>query len=333
MKLVFAHFETKLPRHLKVNLDRVASLFPDQELVLITDLKKLRPISGVKLQKYSNSDARNILELSLNHPMEFRRKFWLTTLLRLVAVAEYVKAQDEPVLHIESDVLIAEDFPIEAFELLNTEVAFPLVSPGLGVASTFFIRDKKAAENFLDFIYGAVKVNPNTTDMKILFEYASNHADRVTVLPTTPMNPEAFQNPTSEVSIETLTGNLDFFGGIFDTVDMGFFLLGEDARNHRGIRKLRTLDPLSFVNLRYLDFIFSETRNFLNVNEGFSGKIYPVYSLHVHSKDLAAFRLSTSSNTLRKAVQSQNLPSSRTLRPIIFVRLASKFILKRLRLL
>jgi hypothetical protein len=331
MKLVFAHFITPIPNHLLANIKRTREYFPDAEIVLITDIEIASNELGVEVFPFSGASETYFLKDELSHPMEFRNQFWLTTLLRVFAVCEYASLINDSVLHIESDVIISKFFPIDKFESIEHEVAYPIVSPGFGVASTLFIRDREAALNLTNFVSSTVSSDSTTTDMKVLYEYFTAYPKRVMVLPTGIDVPGIFQNLETPVTPTTLTEGIAYFKGIFDTVDIGFFLIGEDPRNHRGFMRLRTLDRSSFINIRYLYFLFDKNSNFLSVWNPVQSHSLPIYSLHIHSKSLNVIEVKSSPRVLRSAVKSQFLPPSSKFNMQIFLEMSFQYLKKRLR--
>jgi hypothetical protein len=330
MKLVFAHFVTPLPSHLLENMARTRVLFPNEEIVLITDLDVALSQLNITIHKYENIHEQQFLKDGLSHPMEFRNQFWLTTLLRVIAVCDYSISIKDSIIHIESDVILASNFPLLKFASLNHEVAFPLVSSGLGVASTLFIKNREAATNLIDFIHKEVSKNSNTTDMKILYNYYIAHPGRVMVLPTAINLPGIFNGFSGSVTSAILIEGVNCFEGIFDTVDIGFYLLGEDPRNHRGFTHYRTLDDSSFVNIRFLSFSFNEKTKFLELENPITKSNIPIFSLHIHSKNNKAIDAKSSPRILRRAISKQHDSSDRKFNLKVFLALTKHYLMKRM---
>ena len=152
MNIVFAHFKTKFPKHLILNLQRTAKLFPEHQVVLITDqdVSKL-DIQGLTMFFFDESPEWLEIESLLEHPKDFRGNFWFTSLARFVAISAFMQLNDCPLVHIESDVIISSDFPFEKFSKIESVFAYPVINDNLAIASCLFIRDKQAAmflENF-----------------------------------------------------------------------------------------------------------------------------------------------------------------------------------------
>ena len=169
MKIVFAHFNSKLPKHLILNLKRTISLFPSHEVHLITDqdLTKVK-INNLSVSKYHPSDNWNNLEKRIQHPKFFRNNFWFTSLARFIAIAEFVKIHDEEIIHIESDVIISDDFPFKMFSKLNVDFSFAIVNSEQAIASCLFIGNSRAADELIRITLESAIENNLTTDMYIL---------------------------------------------------------------------------------------------------------------------------------------------------------------------
>ena len=181
--LVFAHFGTKLPKHLVWNLRRTSVIFPASEIVLLTDQSNIKHLPpNVRIITMTEIFGAELLKLSSTHPMSFRNGFWFNTFLRLLAVCEFVIEFDAPVVHIEGDVLISQDFPVGDFANLPESIAYPLVSQRCGVASTLYIRDSSAALLMRASILEMSKKNSQLTDMTFLKQFYDLHNSRVSPL-------------------------------------------------------------------------------------------------------------------------------------------------------
>ena len=276
MHLVFAHFESKIPPYLQDNLIRMKSFFPQQELTLITDMEissRLKSILTVKpIQHGATWEA---IKSRLNHPREFRNNFWFTSLIRLVEVATLSIEKNNSILHVESDVLIARDFPFSELDTNGRLLALPRFNQDLAISSTLFLKDARAGQILMNACIRAVEEDASTTDMHILGQLFSSHPHEIHQLESGLglFNP-ARSDPTH---------------GIFDGLEIGQYLLGEDARNNRGIRYIRRKNPYGVLEVSKMSFEFDEGRDFPNLMDQ-SGRTIPIYSLHIHSKRRMMFR-------------------------------------------
>jgi hypothetical protein len=221
---MFAHFYSRLPRHLLLNLERTVLLFPEHEVILVTDQETRELyIPNLQVLKYASSLDWSQIEDTLSHPKGFRNNFWFISLARFIAIAEVSRGSLKPILHVESDVILASDFPFDLFLSLEKDFAFPIVSDALAIASCLYFRNGLAASKLARFTIDSVHSNQSTTDMHILRDFLDRYPEDVYVLPSTPSQTGALSSASVEFLNQTEIGIRDF-GGIFDGFDIGRFL-------------------------------------------------------------------------------------------------------------
>jgi hypothetical protein len=94
--------------------------------------------------------------------------------------------------------------------------------------------------------------------------------------------------------INVLTGASESLGGIIDGVEIGQYFFGTDPRNRRG-RILRRQDiAQGFLRVGDCSLIFDKNRGFPNliVSGDAERKQYPMFALHLPSKEVSLFTLS-----------------------------------------
>lgn len=320
MQIVFAHFYSRLPKHLVLNLERTISLFPEHEICLITDQDSNQiQIRGLEISTYNPSTSWRRIETNLNHPADFRNNFWFISLARFIAIAEASKGSLKPMLHVESDVLLASDFPFELFLSLKKDFAFPIVSQDLAIASCLYIKNGSAAEELARFTIDSVISNNSTTDMHILRNFINQYPEKVQVMPSAPYQPKAFQNASKEFLSQTKSA-ISHFEGIFDGFDIGRFLFGDDPRNDRGFSVLRRNDSRTYLDVSKVDLLVTEERDFPSVRNSLDFSVLPIYSLHIHSKKLDIFRENDSKKSIKKAILKSKNRSKRVFSFSIFLK-------------
>jgi hypothetical protein len=312
MEIVFVHFGSKFPKHLILNLTRMCDLFPSDLVVLITDVNENLGISKKNFRKsYFTLDVDyQLLSENLNHPKDFRNNFWFTSLARIYALCDYVVSNNVSILHIESDVLVAGDLPMNRFSICDRPIAFTVVGERSGVASVMWIKNARAAIHLKKYAAKSAQRDPMTTDMKILGQYQEEFPQMVRALASFPTeNVGSYRALSPQIAADfEYTENL--FEGFFDAADVGQYLLGDDPRNHRGIKLLRKQLETSYLKPREVKFVYSETRSFLNIDSGSRSRFY---SLHIHSKDPAVFKKDRIQDVLLKAIRNQDKPKKRIL--------------------
>ena len=329
MEIVFVHFGSKFPKHLILNLKRTCELFPDLPVVLVTDGPEKLEIGkdNFRISHFTMNRDYQVLNENLNHPKDFRNNFWFTSLARIYALCDYVASNNVPILHIESDVLIAHDLPIDRFQMCDRPIAYTVVGKGSGVASVMWIQNSQAAFHLRDYASKSAQKDPTSTDMKILGRYQEEFPQRVRVLASFSIENARSYKSLSPQIVEDFTYTENLFEGFFDAADVGRYLFGDDPRNHRGIKLLRQQLETSYLSPREIRFVYSETRNFLSTAFGSQNRFY---SLHIHSKDNVVFEEHKIQGALCRAIRNQDKPEERILVLSVLIKSIKNSILRRM---
>ena len=331
MIILFCHFRTPLPTHLILNIKRTLNLFPDQNIYLLTDqsLETIK-IKNLKVHQYKSSKDWFELESLLKHPKNFRNNFWFTSLSRFIAISEFSRNFDSEILHLESDVIISSDFPFQQFISGEYLFQFPIVNDSLAIASILYIKNFTAAELLANLVMETARIDSNTTDMHILRILSKNFYVNFRMLPTSPSNDYVTPNAGNEF----FTANnkaLEFFLGVFDGFDIGRYLFGIDPRNGRGISKIRQPDNSVYLDTRKIHFIVDKQRDFPYIYDPITNITYPIFSLHIHSKNKKLFELISSKKIIDKAVRNSTKEPKSIFYPKIFVKSAFLSLNRRLK--
>ena len=318
MIILFCHFRTPLPKHLILNIKRTINLFPDQKIYLLTDQRpESIKIKNLSVQQYTQSKDWLELESLLQHPKEFRNNFWFTSLSRFIAISEFSKNFNSDILHLESDVIISSDFPFQ--QLINGKYLFqfPIVNDVLAIASILYLKNFTAAKHLANVVMDTARNDRNTTDMHILRILSQNSEIDFRMLPTFPSNKNVAPNASSKFLMANDKA-LQFFNGVFDGFDIGRYLFGIDPRNGRGISKIRQLDSSVYLDARKLNFIIDKKRDFPYIYDPITSIKYPIFSLHIHSKNNKLFKIISSKRIIDKAVKNSLKDPSSVFYPKIF---------------
>ena len=331
MIILFCHFRTPLPTHLILNIKRTIGLFPDQNIYLLTDQSRESiKIKNLKVQQYIPSEDWLELESLLKHPKEFRDNFWFTSLSRFIAISEFSEKLNTEILHLESDVIISSDFPFQQLISGRYLFQFPIVNDLLAIASILYIKNFKAAKYLASLVMDTARNDRKTTDMHILRILSQNSNADFRMLPTSPSN----KNVTPNAGRKFLMANdkaLQFFHGVFDGFDIGRYLFGIDPRNGRGISKIRQPDNSVYLDARKLHFIIDKNRDFPYIYDPITNIKYPIFSLHIHSKNIKLFKIISSKKIIDKAVKNSIKEPASVFYPKIFVRSAFLSLKRRLK--
>lgn len=284
MRVILIHLGRTIPDYVLMNLSHAATVFP-KELVFISDNQKalddansLGISTCIHTSEFSFSEIESIL---YSTDVLLR-----TSIQRFGILKEVIQKLKCPVIYLESDVLIFKDFPIREFEKIESELAYPLVSNGAGIASVFFVKNLDACTRMLNFFVSELSKNEFLTDMELLWRYKDHYPERVFVLPTTLEEISSRSEELENDFLAELKMNTGVFSGIFDSATWGQFLTGEHEVNSLGFRPLFHQQKHHFIK-PWRHAIEIDLEGTIKVS--LHGETVPLYCLHVHSKDLAFF--------------------------------------------
>jgi len=291
IEFVFIQLGKDLPSHLSPNLMLVHQMFPQTRINLVTskgvvigsDIAKF--VSQMEYE--SNPEIEKLLKVKSRNP-SFRNGFWRYSLERLFAIAYlHEKRPDKSLLHIESDVLLLQGFPLEKFRSIET-IAWMSVDSKKDIASLMFFPDVVASQIFLDDLVEFVTNAESPTDMTALNHLRIWNPSKYCLLPTWNRGlPELHSNLNTESVTEAV-----FSSGIFDAAGIGMWLTGFDPRNSYGF-----INYFATKDLRNAEFLVDPSSYTLELTQ--DGELFykndlvyiQVYNLHIHSKSLSIFSM------------------------------------------
>lgn len=307
-----------MPKYVYSNLSYLNETFPDHKVVLISDNEKtIDSAKKSSIETFLCSDYLDAAPKEYLHgipDLQFRGGFWFYTIARFFAIEQYLKTSpDKSILHVESDVLLMRNFPFEKFNSLNG-LAFPIVNLNYAAASTLYISNFAAASALCEFSRLETYANPKITDMDILGSNLLSERVPVTYLPTAFGGENHFQDWVSPIGRATLSKGLEIFHGIFDAMTWGQYLTGEDPRNNYGKKRIYGIQTHHSVAVDSYRLEFFDGEIIVSCECG----SFPLYSLHIHSKDLELFKEVEKQELLKRRVnQSRNGELTENLWPMI----------------
>jgi len=218
---------------------------------------------SIEFSHFERANDSNLLENVSTLPRDFRHGFWIHTIERFIALANWHdKHPSEVLLHIESDILLMKSFPWTFFAGLES-LSWCEFSSTADVASIFFSPNPGESRWLLNQLLSEVTSSPGTTDMSGLNRIRAANIDRVVMLPSRLDDPRAQSF------------------GIFDGASFGMWITGQDPRNHFGLIKRHRPLERSAISAAGLTFNLSSL-GFLTASLGTQKAI--VHNLHIHSK-------------------------------------------------
>lgn len=266
------------------NINRHLKLFPEIPILIISDLKShLKKVSklGVETYLYYPTQDTDGIFRSTSHSHTFRHDFWRTSLERLIAIQQYqTEVKQEKLLHIESDVMLMPNFPWRKVEDLH-KLMWLNASSLSDCAALLYSPSIKSIEWLVHEIRKEIILHSDTTDMKALHSIRKRSPEEIKLFPSTsPALADELLRSDSERFLENIELT-SFFGGIFDVLNMGMWLTGQNPRNQGG-QVIRYENYFMQDNDFYPDSFFFHD-GCLTVGKEPREK---VFNLHVHSKNM-----------------------------------------------
>ena len=116
MYIVYAHFGSQIPSYLLKNLSNVSENSPNHKVVLLSDQSRPRKLkSAVQHMMITHDLVWRQIQGKLQHPKDFRKNFWFTSLIRLYELGKFACLNNCKLIHVESDVILSDDFPFDKF--------------------------------------------------------------------------------------------------------------------------------------------------------------------------------------------------------------------------
>lgn len=315
MEVVFVHLGRRIPDHLVENFLSFKVRFPELEVKLIvSDSCKVPKRLNSDHIFFDNSELRDHLFVNFDHDLKFRNQFWRKSIERIMAVCEYqTNNLDSAVLHLESDILILPNFPFHDFERISS-ISWQNYNDDRDVASILYIPNKKSSAWLFEKLSEQISKDKTVTDMSALRAIRREHPTLCHIIPNLPVGNIATNNP-NYLSPSSSPANYVQTKGVFDSAQIGMWLLGMDPRNTYGVLRIHDRGILDKgeapIDPSRMSYSIDDIRGLNAILE--DGKNYPIFSLHVHSKELQLFKLDYS-RALKVYVElgnSEKLPVSR----------------------
>ena len=272
IKIVLVQYGVKADALLYKNLRYLQEKFPSIPRVVLTD--ECRHINPKKLhgaeQFVKNNLNLTLLRDKVSHPLQFREGFWFNTIARFWLISSYHdRFPNQPILHIETDVLLMPTFPFELLNSSNFDCIFTDVSDHASSAAVLYTRNALTSKKLTEHFRSGILNNSASTDMSLLAQYREVARHRLGKFRNgsglSPVNGETFRE----------------FPNV-DPATWGMFYSGRDPKNHRGLRILYEAVPDHQIRPENLNLLIEEGRVHIE-NQG------ELVSFHIHSKDKRYF--------------------------------------------
>jgi len=322
VRLNFIHLNSSLPKFLIQNVNRCSALFPEIEIELITDQDEgLRSFvsDNLVIQPYKRLEMTSRLLERMTHKRNFRSDFWRVSIERIIALLELVIQDNIPRLHIESDMLLLQDFSFQ-WIIESRQPMWCKYSLDRDSAAMMFVPDKESATRLLQLVYKQLESNPSHTDMSILRSIAKNRSIEFDYFPMC-------EDSTDEITVErasvipwqVLSDKNEKLPAVLDSAAFGMWITGQDTRNNLGLLILHE----NFADLKILtnpdSYTYSLHGNGSHLVLSKEEKSYALVSLHVHSKELGLFSINNEIYLQYYLQLAERINTIRLFRPNLFL--------------
>jgi hypothetical protein len=294
-KVVFVELN-RLPDYTISNISYLKDTFQGIQIVLITNVdsgknfEKAKEVCEVHL---TNLVPENQL-LQLTRFKNSKDSFWIYTIQRLFELCYFhFNHPKSQLLHVESDVLLLQDFPLEKLSQIKT-LMWGNYNLDHDVASLIYLPTIELTETFLLLMRKHLGEDNNHSDMTLLSAIANDPEIQHKYFASIPMFRSSMVNSRStwpDCFVEKQSSTFPIFKGVFDHQIHGMYLDGLDPRLTYGTRRnlfySTVLTGESFIDPGKLVYEVGEGLT-LSIND--QGETFPLFTLHVHSKNLEFFR-------------------------------------------
>jgi len=303
--LVFIHIGDELPPYINSCIHQtrlfnasdssvVWMMAKEKELGKIADCSNLRKIPLESIEP----SAEHIYfdKYYTNHNLN---NFWKYTIERFFYLEELMRAQSlQNVFHIENDNLLyinLKDF-LPVFVENYKGMAVTLDCDYRVIPGFMFVRDSCPLVLLNQCINFMIRHNRN--DMQILADFI-NSVQNDDVIQTLPILLPEYDKPLRNLAGYTsmqrqrYINHFDKFQGIFDAAAIGQYMGGISPRNNpQGHNTIGFINETSVFQPSCLDFKWELNEDGLKIpfaRYTLQNKWYPVFTLHIHSKDMGQF--------------------------------------------
>jgi hypothetical protein len=302
---ILIHIGNDLPSHINSCIHQIR-LFNSPESGSIWVLANQNELEKIENLSNLTKIALDNIPLSWNH-LYFRKNytndslnnFWKYTIERFYYLEQIMRIYNlQNVFHLEYDnmlyVNLKDYFPVFLANYKGLGVTLDCdyrVIPGF-----MFIRDCKPLELFNQYVAETIKQNKN--DMQLLADFKS-FIENDEVIQTLPVLMPEYDKPLKnsdgyESSHPKLYINhFESFQGIFDAAAIGQYLGGISPRNNpQGLNTVGFINETNIFQCSYLNFKWAIDENNLKIPlvcYSNTNSWYPIFNLHIHSKNLAQF--------------------------------------------
>lgn len=292
---IFIHIgETQFPTYVNISLAQCHRWNPTNPIYFISNKIhamqiNLAYVNHIFLEDIKQTDKHQIFNHISGLDKGFRDGFWKYTTERLFVLEDFcIQYSISEAYHIENDNMVYFNSTelIDQFRKVNG-----LSSPALSQSeNTFGILYMNNISTLGELTTSLLYNKSNTNEMGLGSKFFNTNTSTTSFLPSIP---PIDTNLTSSEK-RYISDNIDGFKGVFDPAQYGQWLGGIDPRNGDAEKT----KPLTFSNtcarieahkFTYVAVLESCGLNRIHIQESTLNIDYPIYVIHVHSKNCSGF--------------------------------------------
>lgn len=274
--IVFIFLGESVPKYVIANISRTRALFPGAHIVVAGQSEKLKKIADTVGGTFFSLSRRfgdpslvptDIKQSELD--LSFWSGYWQKTFDRLLALSDiHDFVGDGCLIHVESDVILTRDFPLESFTG-NKYLMWAGFHERADIASIVSSPSAKSSRWLANALVSEARLDGAITDMSALRRVRAKYPDKIRLLPGSPL--ETHKSPFQEI--------------VFDGAHFGEWIFGWDPKAHWGFKRRRKwINPYS-DSVSKGNFEMDQDSIVFTLQ----GRSARLANIHVHSKEVAFF--------------------------------------------
>jgi hypothetical protein len=275
------------PEHVNTCIGQIRKWNPDVRIVFIADEVHREKVSGcefVPLESVQCGVKRATFQERCILDSNFRGGFWKYSTERLFVLEDYLQQSGiSECIHLENDNMIyfSAEQMLPMLRKEYTGLAAPYLGRGELTFGILYVKNTLALHDMNVFILGLSHTGDNEMRLGCRF-FLMNH-EEADFLPTVSNECEIRD---SDYPFATAHG--EAFRGVWDAAAYGQYLGGIDERNGAG-RQVGFVNETCAFRTDQFEFTWTDSDGLKYPRAHRHGHSWPIYILHVHSKQLHEF--------------------------------------------
>ena len=289
---ILIHMGPAFPEHVNTCIKQIRKWNPTERIVLVANevhqKKLVTPCEFVPLESVPFGVKRAAFQERCRLDPNFRGGFWKYSTERLFVLEDYLDfAGINECIHLENDNMIyfSVEHMLSALRREYNGLAAPYLGKGEMTFGVLYVKEQAALHDLNVFILGLSHTGDN--EMKLGCRFFMTNQEEADFLPTVSNECEIRD---SDYSFATAHG--EGFRGVWDAAAYGQYLGGIDERNGGGRQVGFVNETCAFRTdqFTYTWAISSGDGGDLKYPRAHRhGHSWPIYVLHIHSKELEEF--------------------------------------------